>query len=310
MEVSADITDTAPASINHSADDHWCQWWTHDRLGGDRTAEQRSSAALIPIRDRLLDRARLRPDDVVLDIGTGTGFVGFGALERLGEAGRVVFSDVSSGLIDTCVRQSEQRGVTDKCSFVVADAQDLAGVDSSSADIATARSVLCYVAEPAAAFAAIARVLRPDGRLSLFETIHVRQLAVGAPTIFGYVVPGLDKAAADVQEWLRTWTDARPDRPAFDEIDLLVWADAAGLVDATVNVDLRFTTDAAVLTDWTAFLASRPRPWGPTIAETMSGALDAHDRAHVEDQLRPMVERGELPRRIQSFAYLSAVKAV
>ena len=45
-------------------------------------------ASLAGVRDRVLDRARLEPDDVVLDVGTGTGLLVFGALS-LARAGRL-----------------------------------------------------------------------------------------------------------------------------------------------------------------------------------------------------------------------------
>ncbi len=52
-------------------------------------------ASLAGIRDRVLDRARLAPDDIVLDVGTGTGLLAFGALDRLGADGCVVALDIS-----------------------------------------------------------------------------------------------------------------------------------------------------------------------------------------------------------------------
>src|SRR6266567_2260602 len=37
---------------------------------------------LCPIRDRVLDGARLRPGDTLLDVGAGDGLIAFGALEQ------------------------------------------------------------------------------------------------------------------------------------------------------------------------------------------------------------------------------------
>ena len=42
-----------------------------------------------------LTRARLQPGETLLDVGAGDGLVAFGALERLGPAGHVIFADIS-----------------------------------------------------------------------------------------------------------------------------------------------------------------------------------------------------------------------
>src|SRR4051812_40353656 len=117
-------------------------------------------------REGVLDRADLRPDDVLLDVGCGTGLIGFGALERLGPGGRVVFSDVSADLLGE--RRRTAAGDA-RCSFVRAGAEDLAGVPDGSVDVVTTRSVLIYCERKEAAFAEFYRVLRPGGRVSLFE---------------------------------------------------------------------------------------------------------------------------------------------
>jgi arsenite methyltransferase len=38
----------------------------------------------------------------VLDVGCGDGLIAFGALDRVGEEGQVIFSDISQDLLDHC----------------------------------------------------------------------------------------------------------------------------------------------------------------------------------------------------------------
>ena len=69
--------------------DRWHRWLLDVRFGGDPEARQRDlDEFFYPVRDRVLDQARLRPGDTVLDVGTGDGLIAFGALERLGPEGQ------------------------------------------------------------------------------------------------------------------------------------------------------------------------------------------------------------------------------
>src|SRR5262245_18005341 len=97
---------------------------------------------LVPMRDKVLDRAALAEGETLLDVGCGEGMVGFGALER--GAGRVVFSDISDDLLEFCREAAEALGVADRASFVKAGAADLGGIADASVDVVTTRSVLIY----------------------------------------------------------------------------------------------------------------------------------------------------------------------
>lgn len=80
--------------------DQWTEWLLHRRHGGDPEQLQRTLAFLYPVRDQVLDSARVADSETVLDVGTGDGLIAFGALERVGAEGRVIFSDVSQDLLD------------------------------------------------------------------------------------------------------------------------------------------------------------------------------------------------------------------
>src|SRR5881396_2052074 len=102
---------------------------------------------LVPVREKVLDRAGLAEGEALLDVGCGEGLIGFGALER--GAGHVVFSDISGDCLDVCREAAEAMGVSDRCSFVNAGADDLGGIGDASVDVVTTRSVLIYVPDKA-----------------------------------------------------------------------------------------------------------------------------------------------------------------
>lgn len=82
--------------------DRWHRWLTDVRFGGDAEAKREFTEFLYPVRDAVLDGAALRPGDILLDVGTGDGLIAFGALDRLGPSGQVVFCDISQDLLDHC----------------------------------------------------------------------------------------------------------------------------------------------------------------------------------------------------------------
>jgi arsenite methyltransferase len=133
-----------------------------------------------PERNKTFQRERLakvqqhfkiEEGETVLDVGTGAGLLGFGALPCVGETGRVVFSDISQDLLEYCRSQAEAMGVLDRCRFVRAAADDLSAIEDASVDVVTLKAVLIYVAGKRRAFEEFDRVLRPDGRLYVEEPI-------------------------------------------------------------------------------------------------------------------------------------------
>jgi SAM-dependent methyltransferase len=257
-------------------------------------------------RDGVLDRADLRPDDVVLDVGCGTGLIGFGALGRLGPSGHVIFSDVSRDLLDECRRTA---GGSERCSFVYASADDLADIADASVDVVTTRSVLMYSDRKAAAFAAFFRVLRPGGRISLFEPIN-RFAAQRRPgDLFGLRNTPVDDLLTKVRDVYRG-PEEQAQRPMidFDERDLLNWAIAAGF--EAVELDYRAQVDvpAEPIDDWEALKHVAPNPLVPTYGEAIAAALGDDERQRLDEYMTAQVDTGALTRRTMAIAFLSALR--
>ena len=145
-------------------------------------------ASLAGVRDRVLDRARLAPDDVVLDVGTGTGLLVFGALDRLGPDGSVVALDISVDCLD------ELRATCDdpRVAYLVGGAEVLPLLDAS-VDVVLTRSVLIYVREKAESAREFFRVLRPGGRVSLFEPVNRRNTQLWELVDFGDLSERVDR---------------------------------------------------------------------------------------------------------------------
>src|SRR5215469_10360475 len=103
-----------------AAPDRWHRWLLDVRFGGDAAGREKDlTEFLYPVRDTVLEKAALKPGDTLLDVGTGDGLIAFGALERLGPPGRVIFSDISQDLLDHCRKAADAEGLLDRCSFIL-----------------------------------------------------------------------------------------------------------------------------------------------------------------------------------------------
>ncbi len=199
----------------------------------------------------------------------------------------------------------------DRAQFVSSRAEDLAEIPDASVDVATTRSVLIYVAEKANAFAALHRVLRPGGRISLFEPIN-RLMFPEPPNRFcGYEV----SAVSDLADKVKATYDRLKD-PAtttmvdFDDRDLVRLAEAAGFERVHLECHIDIEPDSqthAISLD--ALLDIAPNPLAPTVRETINAALTESEQDRFLAHLDRAVTDGT-PLRRSALAYLAARKCM
>ena len=283
--------------------DIWAEWLAVHRHGGDPEVRRQMLEGMAALRDKVLDRAWLAEGETLLDVGCGEGLIGFGALER--GAGHVVFSDISDDCLELCREAAASLGLSERCSFVNAGAEDLGRIDDASVDVVATRSVLIYVADKAGAFAEFFRVLRPGGRVSLFEPINRFGMEKRRQGFWGYPGDGLTELAARVD---RIYEQIQPpDDPMldFDERDLIRLAEGAGFFP--VELELHAAVSPIEPRPWNAFLNSSGNPKIPTIGEAIDQALTTEERERFIEHLRPLVEEGKGVSRMAQ-AYLRAQK--
>jgi arsenite methyltransferase len=285
--------------------DRWARWLLDVRHGGDEAFRTRMLETLCQWRDEILDKAELKPGDTLLDVGAGDGLVAFGALDRLGPSGHVIFSDVSQDLLDHCREAAAAEGLLDQCSFVRASADSLGAIADASVDVVTTRSVLIYLKDKAAALREFYRVLRPGGRVSLFEPINRLMHDPDRPD--GYdtrpVAALADKVSAVYDAIQPPDSDPMGD---FDERDLVRHAENAGFPEISLDLRLNLKPTKQPCA-WETYLRTSGNPLIPPLGEVMKQVLSAEESAAFTAVLKPLVESGHGQERA-ALAYLTAVK--
>jgi ubiquinone/menaquinone biosynthesis C-methylase UbiE len=118
---------------------------------------------------RLWERAGIQPGMTVLDVGCGPGHATMDLAELVGPAGRIIAVDESALYLKHLNDRLQGRRLSN-VERVLGDVQQLDDVlphVSQSVDIAWARWVLCFVAEPEEVVAAVSRLLKPGGRFAV-----------------------------------------------------------------------------------------------------------------------------------------------
>src|SRR6187402_3123140 len=112
--------------------------------------------------EQLFAAAAIGEEAHVLDVGCGTGQTTRDA-GRAASAGSALGVDLSSRMLDHAGRRAAEEGVTN-VTFAQADAQ-IHPFEPGRYDVAISRTAAMFFGDHVAAFANIARALRPGGRL-------------------------------------------------------------------------------------------------------------------------------------------------
>ncbi len=116
-------------------------------------------------RRATVDRVRVGPDALVLDVATGPGGIGFAVRRATGAT--VVGLDLTGPMLARARRNIARRADT-RFHLVQGDGQRLPFADGCF-DAVTFSYLLRYVADPQATLAELARVLKPGGTLASLE---------------------------------------------------------------------------------------------------------------------------------------------
>ena len=120
--------------------------------------------SVAPYHERLFAVAAIGEGDRVLDIGCGTGQTTRDAA-RAASAGSALGVDLSARMLEYARRRATEEGVAN-VAFAQVDAQ-IHPFEPGGCDVAISRTAAMFFGDHGAAFANIARALRPGGRLVL-----------------------------------------------------------------------------------------------------------------------------------------------
>jgi arsenite methyltransferase len=292
--------------------DQWADWLLRGRQQGMRPRElQRLQRDLSRIRDRTLRGARLRRGQHVLDVGAGTGLLTVEAGRRVGPMGRVCALDISQPALAETQRLVAASPGSAPLSVVLGDAVALPFA-TAQFDAVLTRSLLIYVANKAAAAREMCRVLKPGGRIALFEPINSasEKYGVYGRRDFGAQGP----AHAQILAYQEAHWPHRAAMLDFDERDLVQAFVAAGCAvtlsyEYTEGPDRRVRTGlsrAERRTDVAASLARRYNPSLPSYAEAAAAVLGTDAADHLVQVVTALLTQPGW--RASGTAYLVATR--
>ena len=132
--------------------------------GGQRWADRQQAQDIVlkPIADALIDRAKPKTGERIIDVGCGSGATSIAFAQKVGPSGHVFGVDVSGPMLARARASAPKELPVD---FVLADAT-VYPFDPASFDLLASRFGVMFFAEPSRSFANMRKALRPSGRLA------------------------------------------------------------------------------------------------------------------------------------------------
>ena len=223
--------------------------------------------------DTLVELAKLKPNQAVLDVGGGYGEPSLTAARAVGPNGRVVCTDISEAMLAFARERAAESGLSN-IEFLASDAEELE-FDDEIFDAVLSRATLMFLPDVTGTLKRLRSFLRPEGRL--------------AASVWGPVPDVQFAAAFGVVARELALPPPPPGRPgAFalsDPERLAGHVNAAGFRDvATGTVSVVFETESAER------FADFIRDVAPQLTTMLSGQpADVRDRtwAKITDAYRP-----------------------
>ena len=134
----------------------------------ERLEVRGKAADEIDARNAYLDLLDISAGERVLDVGCGSGVVTRAIAARVGATGRVVGLDPSEALLSVARETADASDVGSRIEFRTGSARSLPFPDASF-DAAIAVTVLAHMHDGAAAIPELIRVVRPGGRVGVFD---------------------------------------------------------------------------------------------------------------------------------------------
>jgi arsenite methyltransferase len=294
--------------------DVWSDWLLHSRHAGDPAYADVVRTAVAGFADRVLDGARLSAGMTLADVGAGEGLVAFRAIERVGPSLRVALTDISVPMLRHAESLSIERGVRSQCTFHECSADQLAPLADASVDVVITRSVLAYVSDKSAALREFFRVLKPGGRISLYEPIlqdEAFYARVLRDRVDGQGGQPADRLLTLVHRWKAAQFPDTAEQCAkspianYSERDLFYLTRTCGFTE--IHLELHIDATPSLVSSWDVFLGTSPHPWAPPLARILAEQFTLEERDFFERSIRPIVEAGKGV-TIDRGAYLNAVK--
>ena len=143
-----------------------------------------SRTGKLQLREQLLDQLALKGDEKILDVGCGRGLMAIGAAKRL-KTGKVTAIDtwdaetLTGNSQEAAKENAKAEGVADRVRFETGDPRKLV-YPVNNFDVVVSFAALHHLAddhERDQAVSEMLRVLKPDGRLLVFDTAETGYLA-------------------------------------------------------------------------------------------------------------------------------------